>query len=144
MSDAQHVLERWRAAFNAHDEDGLRSLYDDDVVLEAPGDVRVEGRDPAIDYAMNWLDAFPDAVFHVEDEIATDGWVVQRFTFEGTHLGTLLGSIGEIPPTRRRLRGRGVQISRVAEGHIAEDHLYFDQMQLFSQLGLVAQHADSR
>jgi steroid delta-isomerase-like uncharacterized protein len=141
MTKAQQVVGKWREAFNAHDETALRSLYGEDVVLEAPGEVRVEGRDATVDYAMNWLRAFPDAVIHVEDEIASDGWVVQRFVFEGTHADVLAGPTGEIPPTQKHLIGRGVQISRVEEGRIAEDHLYFDQMQVLTQLGLTAQPA---
>jgi steroid delta-isomerase-like uncharacterized protein len=144
MTEAQQVLKHWREAFNAHDEAGLRSVYREDVVLEAPGDIRLEGRDPTVDYAMNWLHAFPDAVIQVEDEIASDGWVVQRFVFEGTHDDVLTAPIGEIPPTRRHLTGRGVQISRVEQGRIAEDHLYFDQMQVLTQLGLTPEAAISK
>lgn len=143
MTEAQEVLKHWREAFNAHDEAGLRSVYGKDVVLEAPGDVRLEGREPTVDYAMTWLHAFPDAVLRIEDEIASDGWVVQRFVFDETHEDVLDGPIGVIPPTRRHVEGRGVQISRVEKGRIAEDHLYFDQMQVLTQLGIAAQETAS-
>ena len=49
------------------------------------GEVRVEGRDAATEYAMAWLRAFPDARLKINNELADDDWVVQEFTFEGTH-----------------------------------------------------------
>lgn len=139
MAEAREVVSRWMEAFNAHDEDGLRALSAADAVLEAPGDVRLEGRDAVVGYELAWLDAFPDAEMAVEDEVAADGWVVQRFTFEGTHTGTLSGPAGEIAPTNRHLIGRAAQFMRVEDGVVAESHLYYDQMQVLVQLGLAGE-----
>jgi predicted ester cyclase len=63
--------------------------------------------------------------------------VVQGFTFEGTHDGTLSGPAGEIPATHRRLNGRGVQIFRVEGDAVVDTRLYFDQVQIMTQLGLM-------
>lgn len=57
---------------------------------------------------MAWLNAFPDARITIHTELAEADWVAQRFTFEGTHEGVLASPAGEIPPTQRRLTGRGV------------------------------------
>jgi steroid delta-isomerase-like uncharacterized protein len=137
VADVQEITKRWIEAFNAHDEDGLLSVTGAEAVLEAPGDVHVEGRDAVVEYAMNWLSAFPDAEMEVEQEIAADGWVTHRFTFEGTQSGTFAGPTGEIPPTHRQLNGRGAQLMRIAAGEITETYLYFDQLQVLTQLGLI-------
>lgn len=142
MADAHEVAARFIDAFNAHDEAGIRALNADDGFVEAPGDVRVEGREAATAYAMGWLNAFSDARIVVHTELSGDEWVCQRFTFEGTHDGPLASPAGEIPPTHRRLTGRGVQILRVAGDAVTETHLYFDQMQVMTQLGLMPAPAE--
>jgi predicted ester cyclase len=92
---------------------------------------------------MAWLSAFPDARLTVHDELIDGDWGVQRFTFEGTHDGTLSSPGGDIPATHRRLSGRGIQMFRVRDGKIVEEHLYFDQMQVMTQLGLMPEMASA-
>jgi predicted ester cyclase len=137
MPAAQEVATQFLEAFNAHDEERMRALNAEDGVIEAPGDVRVEGRDAVTAYAMGWLNAFSDARIDDHLDVAEGDWVVQRFTFEGTHDGVLASPAGEIPPTQRRFAGRGVQLVRVEGDTIAETHLYFDQVQVMTQLGLM-------
>jgi steroid delta-isomerase-like uncharacterized protein len=137
MGDAGRVAEEFVEAFNAHDEARIHALDRDDVVFEAPGDVKVVGPDATTEYAMAWLRAFPDARINVHNAIAADDWSVQEFTFEGTHDDTLVGPAGEIPATHRRFTGRGVQIIRAQDGKIADVRLYFDQVQVLTQLGMM-------
>ncbi len=64
----------------------------------------------------------------------------EQFTFEGTHTDTLVGPEGDIPATNRRLVGRGAEVFRIEGGKIVE-HLYFDQVQVMTQLGLMPETA---
>jgi steroid delta-isomerase-like uncharacterized protein len=141
MASAQEVAAKFVEAFNAHDEARLRELNSENAVFEAPGDVRVEGREAATQYAMAWLNAFPDARLNVHNELVSGDWVVQEFTFEGTHEGTLSSPAGEIPATGKRLNGRGVQLVRIEGDAAAETKLYFDQVQVMTQLGLMPEMA---
>ena len=45
MADTRQIAAEAVQAFNAHDEAGIRATYADDVVFEAPGDVRIEDAD---------------------------------------------------------------------------------------------------
>lgn len=141
MTDTRQVAAEARDAFNAHDAARIRATYTDTIRFEAPGDVQLEDPDAATEYAMGWARAFPDSRIDVHNEIATDDSVVQEFTFEGTHDDTLVGPAGEIPATHRRLAGRGVQILRIENGKISEHRLYFDQVQVLTQLGLMPEPA---
>jgi steroid delta-isomerase-like uncharacterized protein len=144
MADARQVGADFVAAFNDHDESRIRELNAENAVFEAPGDVHVEGREATTQYAMAWLNAFPDARLNVKNEFASGDWVVQEFTFEGTHDGTLSGPAGEIPATHRRLNGRGVQIFRVEGDAVVDTRLYFDQVQVLTQLGLMPEPAEAQ
>jgi predicted ester cyclase len=141
MADARQVGADFVAAFNDHDESRIRELNAENGVLEAPGDVRIEGGEAATQYAMAWLNAFPDARLTVSNELVSGDWVAQEFTFEGTHEGVLTGPAGEIPATNRRLRGRGVQVFRVENDAVVDTRLYFDQVQILTQLGLMPEPA---
>jgi predicted ester cyclase len=141
MADAQAVGAQFIEAFNAHDEARIRGLSTENAVIEAPGDVHLEGRDAATGYAMAWLNAFPDARISVHDELVAGDWVVQEFTFEGTHTAPLPGPTGEIPATGRSLVGRGVQILRIEGDAVADTRLYYDQVQVLTQLGLMPEAA---
>jgi steroid delta-isomerase-like uncharacterized protein len=141
MADAREVGQRFIEAFNAHDEQRIRDLNGDNSVLEAPGEVKIEGRDAATEYAMAWARAFPDARITVHNEVVDGEWVVQEFTFTGTHEDTLMSPAGEIAPTHKTLNGRAVQIFRVEGETIADTRLYFDQVQVMTQLGLMPEPA---
>jgi steroid delta-isomerase-like uncharacterized protein len=137
MGEARRIAEEFVDAFNAHDEARMRSLDRDDVTFEAPGDVKLEGVDATTEYAMSWLRAFPDARMTIENTVVADDWAALEFTFEGKHDDTLVGPAGEIPATHRHLDGRGVQILKVKGDKIAEVHLYFDQIDVLTQLGVM-------
>jgi steroid delta-isomerase-like uncharacterized protein len=141
MADARQLGAKFVDAFNAHDEARIRELNGENVVFEAPGEIRLEGRDAATEYAMAWLRAFPDARLTVTNELADGDWVAQEFTFEGTHEDTLSSPGGDIPATHKRLDGRGVQIFKVDGEVVTETRLYFDQVDVMTQLGLMPETA---
>lgn len=137
MGEARRIADEFVEAFNAHDAARIRALEREDVTFEAPGDVKLSGADAMTEYAMSWLRAFPDARMTVHNSVVSEGWAVQEFTFEGTHEDTLAGPGGEIPASHRHLTGRGVQVLKVDEGKIADAHLYFDQVDVLTQLGVM-------
>jgi steroid delta-isomerase-like uncharacterized protein len=137
MGEARRIAEEFVDAFNAHDESRMHGLEHVDVTLEAPGDVKLTGADATTEYAMTWLRAFPDARMTIRNSILSEGWAVQEFTFEGTHDDTLVGPGGEIPATHKQISGRGVQILKVEGDKIADVRLYFDQVDVLTQLGVM-------
>jgi steroid delta-isomerase-like uncharacterized protein len=141
MADAREVGQRFIDAFNGHDEQRIRELQGENTAFEAPGDVKIQGREAATEYAMAWARAFPDARITVHNELVDGDWVVQEFTFTGTHQDTLMSPTGEIPATHKTLNGRGVQIFRVEGETVADTRLYFDQVQVMTQLGLMPEPA---
>src|SRR5919201_5443606 len=141
MPDAREVGQSFIDAFNAHDQQRIRELNGDNTVFEAPGDVKIEGRDAATEYAMAWVRAFPDARLAVHNELVDGDWVTQEFAFAGPHEGTLSSPNGDILATHKKLNGRGVQIFRVEGDTVADTRLYFDQVQVMTQLGLMPEPA---
>lgn len=143
MADAQAVAAQFVEAFNAHDEQKIRELNAENGVFEAPGDVHLEGREAVTEYTMAWLNAFPDARIDVHSELVSGDWAVQEFVFSGTHTGPMQSPMGEIPPTNRTLNGRGVQVFKVEGDVVVDTRLYFDQVQVLTQLGLMPEPAEA-
>ena len=140
MASAQEVGAQFIEAFNAHDEERMRELSAEDAVFEGPSS-RVEGRDATVGYAMAWINAFQDAKLDVHNELVAGDWVVQEFVFVGMHTGTLQSPAGDIPPTNRLLRGRGTQVLHIESGLVVDTRLYFDQVDVMTQLGLMPETA---
>jgi steroid delta-isomerase-like uncharacterized protein len=141
MSDTRTAFDAWINAFNAHDEAAIRAATADDCVFEGPGGVRLEGGDAVTAYAMVWLNAFSDAQLVVETVVVDGDWVAHTGVFKGTHDGTLASPEGDVPATGRRLVGRCSQFARFQDGRSVEEHLYYDQMDVITQLGLMPETA---
>lgn len=82
--------------------------------------------------------AFPDIRFHIEEMISEGDTVAHRWTFTGTHEGTLMG----VEPTGKKVEVKGVEMNRVEGGRIASSHTVSDAMGLMQQLGLTPQPED--
>ena len=141
MNDPKHVLEQAIELWNERDREGWAALYADDVVYEAPGGARITGlADLKEKYFDAFLEAAPDRTSHVDSLICEGGVVVEQGTYGGTHTGTFRGPDGfEIPPTGKAMNVSFAAIFHVADGKIASIRLYYDQIELLMQLGLMPQ-----
>ena len=67
-----------------------------------------------------------------------DGWAVVEFLNRGTQTGTLQSSLGDFPPSGRRMEVRYCSVMRVENGKVVEGRDYYDSASIARQLGLVA------
>ena len=137
MTDPKILATTFNETFNAHDESAIKALVSPQIRFSAPGDVRLEGKDLFAGYLVGWLKGFPDARMTVRQEIVSGPWVVQDYTFEGTHRGTLVGPLGEISPTNKKVTGKGVQLIKFENDLVVDFRLYFDMVETLSQLGIM-------
>ena len=139
MNDAKRVLEQAIDLWNTGDREGWAALYDADVEWEAPGGARISGLDDLkVKYYDALLKAAPDRSSTVDALIAEGDVVAEEGRYTGTHTGTWRNPNGvEIPPTGKRLDFAFSAIFRVRDGKITSIRLYYDQMEVLAQLGLV-------
>ena len=91
-----------------------------------------EGPEGMRQAAAMYRQALPDWHFEVNQLVAEDDIVVERFTASGTHQGDLLG----VPGTGRTVTLRGVNIFRVNGDKIVERWGQLDELGLLRQLRL--------
>jgi predicted ester cyclase len=56
--------------------------------------------------------------------------------FTGTHTGLLATPSGSIPPTGKKIALRQVFLHRIEDEMIASEHVYLDQLEFLTQIGL--------
>jgi steroid delta-isomerase-like uncharacterized protein len=139
VSESKKVLEQAIDCWNTGDRNGWASLYTDDVVYEAPGGSRIAGlADLKEKYFDALLTAAPDRGSRDVVLFADGDHVVEQARYTGTHTGPWRTSDGaEIPATGKKLDFPFVGVFRVENGKISSIRIYYDQMEVFTQLGLM-------
>ena len=131
----EHEIELW----NARDREGWLACMDlDRLEVRAPGGLRLTGREAAETTWNMWNEAFPDNRLEIIAIHADDRGGVHEGRATGTHTGTLRGPAGEIAATGRSGEVRFTGVYEFDEGKITSYHLYFDQAELLTQLGIAA------
>jgi steroid delta-isomerase-like uncharacterized protein len=129
------VVRRFIDAFNAKDVARLAREFHDDYVLDFPGGPRGQGVDGIRKAATEFIAAFPDLQFSVEDMVSQGGYVVWRWNLRGTHRGPL----GPFPASNRAVQTSGISLLHVRGGKIVEDRVRADMAGLLQQIGALAQ-----
>jgi steroid delta-isomerase-like uncharacterized protein len=130
------VLDRNIAALNARDMEAYLANQQPDVEFVIPGGVTLRGRDQIREYTEALWKAFPDGVLTFGDQVIADAAAATEVVFKGTHTGPMLTPDGPIPPTGKQVTLRSASILRIEDGRVAGEHVYLDQLELMTQLGL--------
>jgi steroid delta-isomerase-like uncharacterized protein len=84
------------------------------------------------DYPASFQIGFPDIHINIDELIGQGDIGMARWSWTGTHLGPFQG----IPPTGRRVQGRGIEIYRWVGDRIEEIWLEVDVVSVLQQLGI--------
>ena len=134
--DATKLARENIDAFNAGDWQRFKAtLASDSVYSELATQRSVRGPDEIAAISQGWRSAFPDAKGTVTNAIGTGDQATIELTWEGTQTGDLVGPMGTIPATGRRVKIPAVQVVRAAGGKLTETRHYFDLMGMLQQLG---------
>ncbi|MGA7097345.1 MAG: ester cyclase [Acidimicrobiia bacterium] len=102
---------------NGRDISAIDQLYSHDYTYRGPEGRVARGLEQAKEMAQMLIEAMPDRMSIVEDQIAEGDKVVTRWVSRGTPSGPLLGR----PADGRRIAVHGITISRISDGKIVED-----------------------
>jgi ketosteroid isomerase-like protein len=133
----REAFERGTDTFNAHDIDGFAAVLADDVVFQAPGGMRGQGKPACVEFYGGWLSAFPDGHVEIHDVHFIDDVAIEEGTFSGTHNGVLRTPMGDIAPTGRAVNLDYIHVIHYRDGKHVSFNLAFDRLLMLEQLGLV-------
>jgi steroid delta-isomerase-like uncharacterized protein len=133
---AQGLIEQHFSALNARDMDGVLGAFNNDVEWVAPGGVILHGPAQVESFLLAWWQAFPDASYELGAHVVGETVAALEGILTATHKGTLHTPGGDIPATGRAVRVPYAAIIRLEGDQIKSKHLYFDLVQLLTELGV--------
>ena len=134
MPDTRDVVLKHLAAVNDHDNDADPWAADAELVAPAG---QASGRDDVISFLAVFHEAFPDLRLEIE-QLLTDGpAAAAEGIMTGTHDGVFHTPNGDVAPTGRAFALRWAAVYVTDGDTLKSEHLFFDQMDLLGQLGLL-------
>lgn len=145
MADNADLARRLHEAWNERnfDEIAEATASDATITIVGSGDT-FAGVEGSRDYNRMWADGFPDGTVTIDRVIASGDHVVVEFTGRGTHTGTLVTSMGDIPATGRSLTLQLCDVMEFKNGKVQSQKTYFDTGSMMAQLGLGAEQSASQ
>ena len=132
--DILTVVNQLLAAWNKHDLEGLLALYAPDYEgTDVAQQGVLRGIDGARESLVQYLKAFPDVRFTMEDVLIQGDCVSLVWKAEGTHQGVLMN----IPATGKKVAVKGVSILTISGGKITRGLSVWDVAGMLRGLGLL-------
>jgi steroid delta-isomerase-like uncharacterized protein len=131
---AAAFVAAFERAWNAHDLDGLAALAAPDFEGTDVAEAGVaHGPEGFRRQAAVYLTAFPDLRLTFDEVFVRGDRVAVRWSTEATHTGPFL----HIPPTHRRVNGKGVTLLTLAGGRVRRSERVWDVANLLRGFGLL-------
>jgi steroid delta-isomerase-like uncharacterized protein len=130
------LAEQFYDAFNRGELEEALELFSEDCELYEPvrGEIRLD------QFRRNLAGlklAMPDSKMTIESTMIKGNTIAVEGSFGGSHTGTLVGSVAEFPATEKKLNLRFAAFMKVARGKIVSHRVYFNQLDVVSQLELL-------
>ena len=124
---------------NRRDAAAAAAFYVEDATLSMPGlPEPARGRAAIETQYAQLFRGFQDLNMKFTTEVVEGDTGAVEWLMVGTQTGTLEGGPQTIPPTGKQATMRGVSVFKVnSEDKLTEDAIYFDQVSMMSQLGLL-------
>ena len=108
------LYKKLEDAFNRRDAETFVSLFTADAVVRAPNSPEpLQGREAIRKDMENWFTAFPDGKIKYVNVLGEGDTAAVEAEMSGTNTGPLVGPMGTIPPTGKRVSIIGAGFSRV-------------------------------
>ena len=133
MTNADRHREAHRR-FNEREWDSLTEMVSPSVSFhDHPRDIAMNDADGFVGWLKGWATTFSDARVDGADYIDAGEWTIARFIGRGLNDGPL----GEMPATGKQMNMPFCEIMHWSDGKIERGELYYDQLTMLSQLGVM-------
>jgi steroid delta-isomerase-like uncharacterized protein len=130
---SQAALGKFAEAVNTGNYDLFDQVAAADCTDHDPADGQVPGPQGYRAFFSGMRTAFPDMQVAVEALVQDEDSIAFAYTLTGTHTGPLMG----VPATGKKVKIRGLQISKFEDGMMTERWGSSDELGLLKQLGVI-------
>jgi steroid delta-isomerase-like uncharacterized protein len=132
---AQAALNKFAEAVNTGKFELFGQVVAPDCLDHDPADGQVPGPAGYRMFFSGMRTAFPDLSVTPEIIVQDEDTIAFAYTLTGTHTGPL----GKIPPTGKKVKIRGMQISKFKDGKMVERWGSSDERTLLRQIGIITE-----
>jgi len=134
----RQVMDRWFATVDSKQTDKLAALEAADFEMKVPGMPVIKGPEGHAQLTKGFATAFPNFKHVVSRCIESGETIACEGHFVGDHTGPMGMPNGQsIPPTNKHVDFEWGGIAVIKNGKLASCNVYFDNMALMGQLGLL-------
>jgi steroid delta-isomerase-like uncharacterized protein len=130
--EANKALVRRAVGYNHGVADDASEIFADDFVGYMPGQPPMD-RASMERFIGDFAEGFPGYTFEIEDQVAQGEMVFNRIVWSGVHGGTFAG----VPATGRPFQLSGINLFKVRNGRVVEQHAELDFVGLLQQIGAI-------
>ncbi|WP_295792671.1 ester cyclase [Mucilaginibacter sp.] len=129
---AKTVMSRFIKFINTADEKLAQEIISQKAVFYVPGRPDpLKGPEGYLSIVGMMRGGFSDVQWYLDELIVEDDNVAARFTMTGTHDGAFFG----VPPTRKSINIRAINIYHLQNGQVVEEFSAPDLIGLLGQIG---------
>ena len=131
------TIERYNAAWNAHDLEAIMAMHAPDMVFANHTAGEAAGGEDVRAHIGSIFETWPDLVFETRRLYVREARVVQEWDATATHTRTMRRGSIVAEPTGRRIRWEGIDSIPFADGLVKRKDVYSDSVSILRQLGLL-------
>ena len=143
VTSTGEAYERAIQLYNAGDLEGLANTYTEDAILVTP-DGTAQGRAAILEYWRLDKAANPDRTVTTDVTVEQGDIIATEWTWAATNTGLIVMPDGtKVPPTGNRVETKGMDLTQMRDGKAAAQRMYWDNMAVARQLGLLPESAST-
>jgi steroid delta-isomerase-like uncharacterized protein len=136
--DLRETIDRYNAAWNAHDLDAIMALHAPDMVFENHTAGESAQGDAVREHVAAIFGSWPDIAFATRRLYVREDLVVQEWTASATHVSAMRRGDLVAEPTGRRVAWEGLDVIPFEDGLVKRKDVYSDSVSILRQIGLLA------
>ena len=129
----QAALGKFAEAVQTGNFEAFKEVVSPENIDHDPAAGQVQGPEGYRMFFSGMRTAFPDMSVALETVVADEDSIAFAYTLTGTHTGPLMGHA----PTGKKIKIRGMQISKFKDGKMVERWGSSDELGMLQQLGLL-------
>jgi steroid delta-isomerase-like uncharacterized protein len=135
--DLKEAIERYNAAWNAHDLDAIMAMHAPDMVFDNHTAGESASGEQARGHIGSIFETWPDIEFSTRRLYVRPGLVVQEWTATATHANTMRRGDLVAEPTGNRVSWDGLDVIPFEDGLVKRKDVYSDSVSILRQVGLL-------